>query len=342
VSARAVTPADDAVLVARDVTKRYPRRGAGLAGARNAVVAVDCLSLSLPSGRVTALVGESGSGKSTSARLLSRIEAPTSGQILLDGQPARRGDARAYRRAVQMVFQDPFASLNPAHTVGYHLSRPLRLGGLPARAARRASRELLEQVNLTPAETFLPRFPHELSGGQRQRVAIALALAVGPRVLIADEPVSMLDVSIRVGILALLRRLTVERGLALLYITHDIASARHFADTIVVMYGGRVVERGPAADVVDAPAHPYTRLLIAAAPKGGRSAGSWPALPQRPRPAGPAAAGDGCVFAPRCPHAQHRCTQARPAELPVNALVSTACIRSSELLAGPASSADPA
>jgi len=244
-----------------------------LGGGRKATVvpAVNRVSLELRQGRVTALVGESGSGKTTVARLLAGQERRSGGQILLDGkpvEPAARRSFRAYKSEVQMVFQDPFASLNPLHTVSYHLERALRLHA--ARSGREPSAaeldRLLEQVRLTPAAQFRDAYPHELSGGQRQRVSIARALAAAPRVLLADEPVSMLDVSIRLEMLDLIDQLRRQLNLAVLYITHDIASARYFADEIAVMYAGEIVERGPAEQVTQEPSHEYTRLLIASAP----------------------------------------------------------------------------
>lgn len=241
-----------------DLVKDYRVRG-GLRQAR--LRAVDHVSFTLTPGRTIALVGESGSGKSTVARIIARLEKPTSGTVVLNGAPSR-----AYRDHVQMVFQDPFASLNPFHTVEHHLARPLRLHGRTR--TRSETREevarLLERVNLT--EELAHRRPHELSGGQRQRVAIARALAPGAKVIVADEPVSMLDVSIRLDLLNLLARLQREQDLAILYITHDLATARHFADDILVLYRGRVVERGPADAVILDPRHPYTRLLAAASP----------------------------------------------------------------------------
>ena len=235
------------------------------------VQAVSGVSLALRRGRVTALVGESGSGKSTVAKLLAGQERRTSGQILLDGQeldPSARGSFRAYKHNVQMIFQDPFASLNPLHTVGYHLGRALALhADRTGRAAAVAEIDrLLERVRRTPGEKFRAAYPHELSGGQRQRVSIARALAAEPRVLLADEPVSMLDVSIRLGVLDLIGGLRTDLDLAVLYITHDIASARHFADEILVMHAGQIVERGPAEQVVSNPTDPYTRELISASP----------------------------------------------------------------------------
>jgi peptide/nickel transport system ATP-binding protein len=237
---------------------------------RRTLRAVDDVSFTLRSGETIALVGESGSGKSTIARALARLVRPTAGEILLDGTPVRNGARaiRRYRSDVQMIFQDPFGSLNPSHTVEYHLRRPLRLHGLApdASSARRAVFELLERVHLTPAERIARSYPHELSGGQRQRVAIARALAPRPKVLLADEPVSMLDVSIRLGILNLIDALKRENNLAVLYVTHDLATARYFASTIMVLYHGQIVESGPSDDVILRPSHEYTQLLANAAP----------------------------------------------------------------------------
>lgn len=236
--------------------------------------AVKDVSFTLEAGRTVALVGQSGSGKSTVARMIAMLEKPTGGVIELDGQQLERGRKAmdAYRSNVQMVFQDPFASLNPFHTIEHHLARPLLLHGIAKdRAdARRQALALLERVNLTPGDDYLRRRPHELSGGQRQRIAIARALAPRPSVLIADEPVSMLDVSIRLGVLNLLARLQREEQLAVLYITHDLATARHFSDEILVMYQGEVVERGPADDVILHPQAEFTRKLAAAAPEPAR------------------------------------------------------------------------
>jgi oligopeptide/dipeptide ABC transporter ATP-binding protein len=251
-------------LEAVDLEKRYRL------GRHAEVHAVHGVSLALRRGTITALVGESGSGKTTVARLLSGQERRSGGQILLDGTPIEPAGRRfrTYKETVQMVFQDPFASLNPLHTVRYHLHRALRLH--EARTGRECSQDeldrLLGQVRLSPPDQFRDAYPHELSGGQRQRVAIARALAASPRVLLADEPVSMLDVSIRLEMLDLIEELRARLDLAVLYITHDIASARYFADEILVMHGGEIVERGPAEQVTQAPRHEYTKLLIASAP----------------------------------------------------------------------------
>ncbi len=256
------------VLQAVELSKDYRLSRTRRSGVVKAVAEV---SFDLHQGKVVALVGESGSGKSTIAKLLAGQERRSGGRILLDGaeiEPSRRGQFRAYKSEVQMVFQDPFASLNPLHTVRYHLQRALHVH------RRRTDREasvagvdrLLEQVRLIPARKFRDSFPHELSGGQRQRVSIARALAARPRVLLADEPVSMLDVSIRLEVLDLIAELGTDLGLAVLYITHDIASARYFADEILVMHAGEIVERGAAEQLTQSPTHPYTQLLIASSP----------------------------------------------------------------------------
>ncbi|MFF0885300.1 ABC transporter ATP-binding protein [Streptomyces sp. NPDC003456] len=309
--------AGDTVLEARGVTKHFPvrRTAREVFGRRHrAVRAVDDISLCLRRGSVTALVGESGSGKSTVARLLSQLHPLTQGEIRLLGVPVTAGRGRsfrAYARQVQLIFQDPFASLNPVHTVRYHLTRSLRIHG--KRATDAEVYRLLERVQLSPPHEYVDKFPHELSGGQRQRVAIARALGADPKVLLADEPVSMLDVSIRLGVLNLLRDLKERLRLAILYITHDIASARYFADTTLVMYAGRLVEGGDSETVTQRPAHPYTQLLIASAPDPDRIAdpreqeetgsGEPPSLISPP---------EGCRFHPRCPKAMERCRTELP------------------------------
>jgi len=317
---------------------------------RKKLVAVDDVSFTLTSGTTVALVGESGSGKSTVARMLALLTKPTSGRILLDGAEiaaGRRARSR-YRNAVQMVFQDPFGSLNPSHTVSYHLRRPLQLHHVlpPGTSPEQGVVQLLNRVNLGPAEVVAARYPHELSGGQRQRVAIARALAPQPKVLLADEPVSMLDVSIRLEILELIDRAKTEDDLAVLYITHDLATARYFATTIMVMYRGEIVESGPADDVIVRPAHPYTQLLARSAPdpesRHAPRGAMTDALPDPDDPAGPAdgaGSGDGpgvsgpvrrvsggiaqdgtdpgCRFRDRCPYAMDVCATRRPPVLEV-------------------------
>jgi peptide/nickel transport system ATP-binding protein len=282
----AAAPAATPLLEVRGLRKAYV--SGGLFSAAREVVAVREVGFTLSRGEALALVGESGSGKTTIARLILRLEPADGGEIRLDGEDVLRRQprraSRGYRRRVQMVFQDPFGSLNPAHDVAHHLARPLRrLGGPhPGREAARPpvrgtsdggprrtdvrsrTLELLHTVGLTPAEEFLHRYPYELSGGQRQRVAIARALAADPDLLVADEPTSMLDVSIRMDILKLLKQLKRQRGLAILLITHDLASAVFLAERIAVLRHGQVVEQGPSRQIVDAPRHDYTRALLAA------------------------------------------------------------------------------
>jgi peptide/nickel transport system ATP-binding protein len=341
------TPAMEAISITRDFSL----------GHGQTLRAVRDVSLSLYRGTVVALVGESGSGKSTVARLLAGQEALTSGSIRLHGQPVSLSSRRAFRRhkgEVQLVFQDPFASLNPVHTVRYHLQRPVRLHQGKHSRHRHSRAEvdrevatLLGQVRLVPAGHFLGKYPHELSGGQRQRVSFARALAAEPSVLLADEPVSMLDVSIRLEMLNLLDDLRRRFQLALLYITHDIASARYFADEVLVMYAGQIVERGPAEELTQRPAHPYTQLLIASAPDPDnlgstlRRASQSGAVSQ-PEVAGPpetvgqqngrgqagsGPAATGCPFSPRCPLADDRCRRENPALAPVAAGRAAACWR---------------
>jgi peptide/nickel transport system ATP-binding protein len=257
-------------LEVQGLSKSFPLGGA-LSLRRAQLHAVWDVSFALEGGRVTALVGESGSGKSTVARMLSRLYPPSGGRILFDGAEVgslrRRRDALAYRSQVQMIFQDPFASLNPVKRIDHHLLRPLLIHGVCGRGeAEGRVRELLAQVGLVPPDEIAAKYPHQLSGGQRQRVAIARALAVEPRVILCDEPISMLDVSIRIGILNLILQLKRDLGIAFLYITHDIASARYVADEVLVMYAGRIVEQGPTDAVLLDPRHPYTRLLLSAVP----------------------------------------------------------------------------
>jgi peptide/nickel transport system ATP-binding protein len=313
-------------LEVRDLTVEFAQRGGA------ALRAVDGLSMTLREGQTVALVGESGSGKSTVVRALSWLLRPAAGQILIDDERVgRRGSAlRAYRRRVQPIFQDPYASLNPMHDIRHHLARPIRLGSdhlgsrLDGAGLDRAVGDLLRSVNLTPPEEIARKHPHELSGGQRQRVAIARALGTGPDVLLADEPVSMLDVSIRLEILNLLDTLKRERNLAMLYVTHDLATARHFSTEIMVMYRGEIVERGPSDEVILSPAHPYTQILAAAAPNPTAPRAD-PAAARLARQATRAAQAaerretavdQGCRFRPRCPHAMEVC-RTRPPDLRV-------------------------
>jgi peptide/nickel transport system ATP-binding protein len=284
------------------------------------VKAVEAMDLALYPGKAVALVGESGSGKTTVARMLAGMYPASSGIIKFRGSKIdlSRRVPKWYHRQVQLVFQDPFGSLNPVHTVRYHLARPLHIFGHVHThdEERRQILDLLRRVNLEPAEQFIEKFPHELSGGQRQRIAIARALAARPSVLLADEPVSMLDVSIRMDMLNLLAGFKNNEQLALLFITHDIASARYFADEIRVMYAGQLVEGGPADSVLLSPKHPYTQLLLSAAPDpvrmfkpGQRGIIQMPARGEPPSLVNPP---PGCRFHPRCPEAMPVCRERIP------------------------------
>jgi ABC-type glutathione transport system ATPase component len=249
-------------LEVKDVSKVYSRRGRG----REPVTAVNHVSFTIAPGAAVGLVGASGSGKSTLAKLITGSERPTSGSIFFGDiavDQLRGGGLRSYHGQVQMVFQDPYGALNPLHTIGYALTRPgQNLLGLSASAARNHAHELLEVVGLTPPAQFEEKLPHQLSGGQRQRVVIARALACEPDLIVADEPVSMLDISLRAGVLSLLSRLRKERGLSLLYITHDLLSARLITDDILVLNKGAVVERGKTVSVLQNPQDPYTVQLL--------------------------------------------------------------------------------
>jgi peptide/nickel transport system ATP-binding protein len=283
---------------------------------RRRLHAVDDVSFTLRPGRITALVGESGSGKTTVARLIARLYEPTAGQIVFEGRSEPRHVNREanlrYRSQVQMIFQDPFDSLNPVKTVAYLIGRPLRIHKIvPRNEERERIHQLLDIVGLVPPEVIAAKYPHELSGGQRQRVAIARALAVEPRVILADEPTSMLDVSIRIGVLNLMIRLKEEHNLAFLFVTHDLASARYVADELLVMYAGQIVEHGPTEQVLQDPLHPYTRLLLSAAPdpNAGLHARKLAARTPQDLAVDPEGA---CRFISRCPLAIDICSTTPP------------------------------
>ncbi|PMC75967.1 MULTISPECIES: ABC transporter ATP-binding protein [unclassified Brachybacterium] len=272
-SAPDTTPSATPILRAQNIVKdfRGPRKGL----ARTTFRAVDDVSVDLHQGRVTALVGQSGSGKSTMGRMIAQLIPVTSGQILLHGKDVtgmKGARFRQYTKTVQMTLQDPFSSLNPVHRISYTLGRALTIHGKAKGAdeVEEKSLDLLRKVNLDPPERYLHRYPHELSGGERQRISFARALAAEPEVLVADEPVSMLDVTIRKEILDLMDGLRRTEDLAILYITHDLGSARTYSDDTLVMHRGVVVERGTSAAVIDDPQHEYTQRLLAAAPNPRR------------------------------------------------------------------------
>jgi dipeptide transport system ATP-binding protein len=301
-----------AVLEARDLTRHYSVRR-GLFAKPGVVSALNGVSFSLAAGRTLAVVGESGCGKSTLARLLTMIETPTAGALAIDGVDVttlNAGQRRELRRAVQIVFQNPYGSLNPRQTVADALEEPLLVHGVAdAQQRRSAAREMLRKVGLR--EEYAERYPHMFSGGQRQRIAIARALMLRPRVLVLDEPVSALDVSIRAQVLNLLAALQQEFGVAYVFISHDLSVVRHVADEVMVMYLGRVVEQGPAAGVFASPRHPYTQALLSATPTVDAALRRERILLKGELPS-PLALPTGCTFHTRCPWAEARCREAEP------------------------------
>jgi peptide/nickel transport system ATP-binding protein len=304
-----------AALLRTDKLTRHFRIGSGLQ--RKTLHAVDDVSIEIGHREIVALAGESGSGKSTIARLLARIYKPTSGEIYFQGRPLSsfrsRKDTLGYRSDVPMVFQDPFSSINPVFRVSHGVLRSLTLHRpeLSAEQRRAEAERVFEAVGLSPAAQALQRFPHELSGGQRQRVGFAQALAMRPRLILADEPVSMLDVSIRIGLLNLMAQLRDEQGVSILYITHDIASARYVADRLIVMYAGQVAEQGPVEEVLARPKHPYTQLLLSAVPDP-RADLNVAAATDRGEPPRVIDPTPGCRFRWRCPLAIDVCQTTTP------------------------------
>ena len=316
-----------------DLIVRYPLGTAGILGrSRQPVVhAVEGLSLTVQAGEIVALVGESGCGKSTVARTTVGLQHASGGRVIFDGVDIaglRGAELRPYRRAIQLVHQDPYDALDPRLTVRAIVEEGLRIHRVPRGDRAAIVSQALERVGLAPAATVLDRFPHQLSGGQRQRVAIAAAIALTPRLLVADEPVSMLDVSVRASVLELIDDLRRD-GLAVLIITHDLTGAVMLADRIAVMYFGRIIEEGPARQVMDAPVHPYTRALVSAIPSPD------PAVCMQPDGPVDGAAGElpdpvhpppGCAFASRCPVVEPACDDTIPVLIEVAAGHRVACI----------------
>jgi len=319
--------------------KYYPVRG-GVWGRRiGDVRAVDDVSLSVQRGRTLGLVGESGCGKSTLGRTLMRIEEPTAGQVLFEGADmaqASRDELFRLRREMQMIFQDPYSSLNPRMTVGEIVREPLAVHKVGTKAEQvRKVRDLLETVGLTGE--MVDRYPHEFSGGQRQRIGVARALALDPKLVIADEPVSALDVSVQSAVLNLMVRLQRQRDLTYIFISHDLSVVEHLSDDVAIMYLGRIVEKGPADQVFSRPAHPYTRALLEAIPEPNprKQRHFVPVEGEAPSPVAPPS---GCPFHPRCPFVVEECRRVVPPLEPVSAAVASngdvhaaACIRKHEI-----------
>jgi oligopeptide transport system ATP-binding protein len=325
----------DEILELKGVKTHFPvHRGFLVRRDSGSVRAVDGVTLTVRKGEVLGLVGESGCGKSTLARTILQLVPATGGAIILNGVnlgEASRAQMVACRRDLQMIFQDPYASLNPRMTVHATLAEPLLVHGICGRKDVQSHvDELMRTVGLAPR--FARKYPHEFSGGQRQRIAIARALALRPRIIVADEPVSALDVSIQAQILNLLSQLCRRMNLALIFIAHDLSVVRHISDRVAVMYLGRIVELGPAADVIDRPLHPYTRALVSAIPVPDPAVertrkrivlAGEPPSPVNPPP--------GCAFHPRCPYAADRCKEAVPALAPCGPSREAACIRLDEI-----------
>ena len=323
------------------LAKTFPgRRSLGDVLARRPaqpVRAVDGVSFELGPGEVLALVGESGSGKTTVGNLLMGLMAPSGGRVLLDGAEVGRlsaRDLRRIRRRVQMVFQDPYESLNPRMTVAEIVAEPLRVHRISASAAelRKRVADALTSAGLTPVDAYLGRYPFELSGGQRQRIVIAAALALQPSLLIADEPVSMLDVSIRAEILNLLSALAREQGIGVVMITHDLSTVAAYADRIAVMYLGRIVEYGPTRTVLSSPRHPYAQALLSVVPVPDPALRRRPVILRGEMP-DPSNMPSGCRFHPRCPLAFDRCPVVDPPLFAVGSGHAAACLLVEEPLA---------
>lgn len=306
------------ILTVDRLKKHYPVRGGVLGGRIGAVRAVDGVSFSVERGKTFGLVGESGCGKSTLGRAVMRLEDPTDGQVLFEGRDlarASRDELFRFRREIQMIFQDPYSSLNPRMTIGEIVREPLVVHRIGTRTEQvQKVRDLLATVGLTGE--MLGRYPHEFSGGQRQRIGVARALALEPKLVIADEPVSALDVSVQSQVLNLMVRLQQERGLTYVFISHDLSVVKHVSDTVAIMYLGRIVEQGSVQRIFEQPAHPYTRALLEAVPNPDprHQRNFVPVQGEAPSPMSPP---PGCPFHPRCRFVIDDCRSLVPPLAPV-------------------------
>jgi oligopeptide/dipeptide ABC transporter ATP-binding protein len=327
----ATASSGDDILVVKDLVKHFTIGGGMFGGEQAVIKAVDGVSFAIRRGETLGLVGESGCGKTTTGRCILQLEKPTAGQILFEGRDLATlpdGELRRVRRRLQVIFQDPYSSLNPRMTVGQIIAEPLAVHGIVPDRANRAARvrQLLGHAGLLPA--MARRYPHELSGGQRQRVGIARALAMEPALIVCDEPVSALDVSIQAQIINLLEELQAEFGLTYLFVAHDLSVVRHISDRVAVMYLGKIVEITDRKSLYESPQHPYTRALLSAVPipdpavEAGRErivlGGEVPSPLNPP---------SGCVFHPRCPIAIEECRREVPALRELRADHRVACIR---------------
>ncbi len=316
---------NEEILSVKNLMKYFPlkrRKFFRFGGSDAYVRAVDGVSFNLMKGEILGLAGESGCGKTTTGRAILRLTEPTGGEVYFQGVDLlsiKRGLFKSYRRQMQMIFQDPYESLNPRRTVSETVRQPIEIHKLVKTESEKNDLiiETLEEVELRPATEFLDRYPHMLSGGQRQRVAVARAIVLRPKIMVADEPVSMLDVSTRSGILSLIEKLRKDLDLSYIYITHDLATAKYVCDRIAIMYLGRIVEIGPTRKIIMDPTHPYTKALVAAVPVPDPETKIGEIPIKGEVPLNPIDLPPGCRFHPRCPYATVKCKEEEPELTPI-------------------------